>query len=385
MKWLAPFTCIVFFGVFLFYGLYEYQQANSFIISDILNHASSIGGSPRVEREFKLGINHTIGDNHKDVDTLIFQTLMKEIEDNSQWKASQRYDKKYKVSYSKDIFLFRDLYFETNENLLNEKNSNLRLRYRWKNQYSHKEFMKGTQSDEAKPTRVEIQSKIERKSLENNIIQSKETRLEFLRDDNPIKNYFEAGKAQALLPLFTGIIKTGRWKSNSLNPIKVLMNHLNPEKILTDSRFYLKPYWAIYTHRNRLHLKLNTPWGSGANPDHTFIVTIDRFWGAPTPAKVRENDLRILFSKQPPLEKQMLEIEIEFERNTSQVLDEEIIKLKETNNPRFKELANTRQDFLDDQMKLTTIIFSALKDKGFEVNFITESKLERLNPNLKKN
>lgn len=62
---------------------------------------------------------------------------------------------------------------------------------------------------------------------------------------------------------------------------KELLNIQDHMIISKESRITIKPTEAIYypnitrTQRSRIHITLQTPWGSLGNPDHTFLISLD--------------------------------------------------------------------------------------------------------------
>ena len=68
----------------------------------------------------------------------------------------------------------------------------------------------------------------------------------------------------------------------------------------------MSPKLGLLTKRNRMHFNCKNPFGSGPNPEQLFIITLDR-----------------VYCEHGCIDrKNLLEIEIERERNTSTILDQ---------------------------------------------------------------
>lgn len=183
-----------------------------------------------------------------------------------------------------------------------------------------------------------------------------------------------------MLPILLRAAQSGRFNGEVHEPGYVLASHIR--KVTRENgEIEFKPRALIVSWRQRMHLNLTTPWGKGANPDHVFIITIDRFLGKlirPTVMseyEVNRHVKDLIFNKYGD----RMEIEVEFERNTSQNIDSNIKHFK--GHERYQDLAElekVKESFLHDQRVIKTTIENALKKYGIKTMPVSESKYSSL-------
>lgn len=132
------------------------------------------------------------------------------------------------------------------------------------------------------------------------------------------------------------------------------------------------------TERFRQHLNIKSPWGSGPNPEQSYIISLDssEVYGATSYLKfLKRRSLGDKKAKSPDEIGRLIEIEIEFERNVSDVLDRKIVEAKEKGMQ--EELANltaAREAFLLDQQRIMTVVKDYFADKGVDIYPASKSK-----------
>ena len=98
---------------------------------------------------------------------------------------------------------------------------------------------------------------------------------------------------------------SGAYKQFPILPMKNLIEQLQATSV---KNLELEPQLEVVTERYRTHLTIKSPWGVGPNPEHAFIITIDK-----ASARSRSNNSIRASHKG----RKLLEIEIEIDRNTS--------------------------------------------------------------------
>jgi hypothetical protein len=138
----------------------------------------------------------------------------------------------------------------------------------------------------------------------------------------------------------------------------------------------LSPALAVYCMRTRYHLNMRTPWGSGPNPDNAFIITLDAC--ASKKAGRFELQDQAVFGVgdyAQGLSRMFMEVEIEFERNISDVLDAEIRQERSSARSRkleFREKALLA--FLNDQRLIADVVKRKMRDAAIAVKPMGRSK-----------
>lgn len=368
------FGLLVLISIIL--GIKEDDRVSSLSIEELVSKKEFIGKPQRLEREFKIGISGATKIRTKEINEAVFQAVSKALSNGNQWHAPREVSSDYFLTASDEIFIFRDLYFDTQDMLLTKANGAIRIRYRWDSEFSYKNFLKGNHGPEARPTRVEIQSKTDRKIGNSGYSEVLESRLWFEKSAPPIHSYFEMGKGQLLLPLFIQTVKQGHFEGQYHAPAKAiadLVRRNSPDL----NKVRLLPKLVVLTNRYRLHVNLVNPWGSGPNPNNTFIITIDRFSGQKVlPDLKLERQLSFKSKRMTENEfKELLEVEVEFEHNTSTRLDDEIENLKsQGRKSELARLTKMRELFLKDQALLVKIVKESLESINLKTYPVSESK-----------
>lgn len=310
--------------------------SNSLQAIDVPSYLSSehliSGTSSRVEREYKLAFYID--------ESIPYEKIMETIKFNIQGKIERdefNFDKligeKYQLIGSKGDFVFKDIYFDTPDSLIYSMNSGYRLRYRWRHAFLYFRNNIFSSFGFNHPSRCEIQFKENySKNVEDRIISVNETRFEFRNASEPFIENQDAPKAPWEESEYIGYASSGVFRDYRMIPTATLISKVN-EKFPDRKSVDLQPVFTLETIRSRMHLIVKNPWGSGPNPDHAFIITLDRS---------RVKDVHIKndqYSKGE--EKTLLEIEIEMDRNTTTELDSlATSKLSKSmpNYPLFKEV-----------------------------------------------
>lgn len=377
-KILFAFALIFLIGAVVV-GSYERYLRTTFFINEIASSANVIGTPPRLEKEYKISITPPQKERPQFLNTALSNILQK-LAQKSDWKAPSFYKKNYFITSTEDTFVFRDIYFDTDDRLLERNQSSIRLRWRWDSEKSYREYLKGTFSRPSVPTRVEIQSKVGRTMTAQGLSEVYESRMEFSKDAHPIKSYILEGRARLLLPLFIETIKTGRFESQVHTAAQSIAKKISRSAPRASS-LQLIPQLVILARRHRFHLNLVTPWGSGPNPHNAFIITVDRFKGLPLPASSRwEHEIsRLDFSKAS----ESIELEVEFERNTSTLLEQEIEKLQKLGvRDDLVSVQKIQSYFEDDHKRLAFEIIKHLENEGYKLDLKNFSKPQSIQQNI---
>ncbi len=358
------------------YAYWERQQALSLSLPAVLN-AEAAGTPIRLEREYKLGLKAPEAKFTQPV--IIAQGLKdaldKALEDKTAWQISSELDNFYYCTFSPQAFLFRDVYFDTKNNLNRKYKISYRLRHRWK---TYKDYIdhEGRQYDRRFfPIRCEIQVKTNRQELGNGYSNVNETRFEFRDASLPFSDVNPAPPAPWDFEEYLYYAATGRFAEYIITPSKEYAKFiLSKEPNLR--RIWLKPKLVVLTRRFRIHLNVNTPWGSGPNPDNAFIISMDfsEVFGPEYMDYLLQSKYRAQNTR-PSARGNMREMEIEFERNVSTVLDKKIEELKGSqSSDELSRLVKVREAFLADQHHLEDIVRSYFSKIGIDVIPINKSK-----------
>ncbi len=296
--WSAKILLFIFSISLTSNNLYASIEVNSF-----LNNKNFHGTAPRKEYEYKFAVklNENSKLNVMDLSKSIAKGLNKLIAENK-FKFSKQIFEKYTFPQKFETFVFKDIYLDTNNYLLNKNNSAYRLRYRWVRQEKYYRYRLFPFLKAFYPDRCEIQFKggYKRDEIKNTIAVN-ETRFEFRNQSEP----FIANQSAPLAPWpeseYLSFAQTGYYKNYAILPMKKLIEQVsNKAKTVK-----LLPVIEVVTERFRTHLTIKNPWGIGPNPEHAFIITIDKASAKPR-LKNTYNNIN-----------QLLEIEVEIDRNIS--------------------------------------------------------------------
>lgn len=329
---------------------------------------TGVGTAPRLEREFKFALtNQDPSAANPDLATLaksLGDSLERATQDETKWLAP-RYglESKYRFSVSTEENTYRDVYFDTPENLNYKHDISYRLRHRFSSVSDHNSHMRLPHTPRFWPYRVEFQAKSGRVSTAPGLSSIEEARLEFRQQSKPF-NTAETPPPPPPWSLAEYIpwMSSGTFKGMIGTPALQVLKTLSP---LYPGReeFAFEPRVVVLSQRARAHLLLKTRWGSGPNPDQAFILTIDS-------ANVYPVDEYLGFVKSAPYQNKksklkaignILEVEIEFERNVSEGVD----SLNEE---------TITEAFLHDQQQLVDVLREAMGPFDIKIKPMSRSK-----------
>jgi spore coat protein CotH len=328
----------------------------------------SVGTAPRLEREFKFALTSQDPSVAKpDLPSLaqsLGNSLKAATQDSTKWQAPQYgLESNYRFSVSTEENTYRDVYFDTPDNLNYEHDISYRLRHRFSSVSDHNSHMRAPTTPRFWPYRVEFQAKSGRVSTAPGLSTIEEARLEFRQQSKPF-NTAETPpppppwSLTEYIPWMSSGTFKGMIGTPALQVLKAL-SPLYPER----EEFAFEPRIVVLSQRARAHLLLKTQWGSGPNPDQAFIMTIDS-------ANVYPVDEYLAFVKSAPYQTKksklkpignILEVEIEFERNVSEGVD----SLKDS---------TITEAFLKDQQQLVDVLGDAMKPFGIKIKPMSRSK-----------
>lgn len=313
--------------------------------------------------------------------------LKNKVNDSSFWSINKKLDDNYYVDDEVKDFVFRDVYFDTKDGLNHKHGVSYRYRNRYSSEKSYKYHNKDLSRSAYWPYRLEFQAKTKRRELGGGFSETLESRFEFRKESLPFSDENIPPAPPWDIDTFIPYFKTGRYGKYSTYPGKAIMDFYK-ETIGNDLEMEFEPVSVLMTDRYRQHLNLKTPWGTGPNPEQSYIITLDR-------SKIYNADVYLDFLRarkkgndkypEPSPDFQIYEIEVEFERNVSDKLDKEISEAEKNNNiKKVKELTEVRNAFIEDQSKLMKVISKYFADKGIRVEPIGKSKFVQAMDALKK-
>ena len=377
MERILKISCAVFLLACMWcYAYWEKQQSLSLFLPAAVN-ADASGTAARLEREYKLGL---AAPEAKFTQPIVIAQGLKEaidraLENKGSWQISSELENFYYSTFSERGFLFRDIYFDTEDNLNRKYDISYRLRHRWKTYKDYRDHESKQFDQRFFPIRCEIQVKTDRRELGNGYSNVYETRFEFRDASPPFSDVNPAPSAPWDFEKYMQYAATGRFAGYVITPVKEYANYILSKKPDL-RRVWLKPKLVILTRRFRIHLNVNTPWGSGPNPDNAFIISMDfsevlgpEYLDYLLREKYRAQSIR------PTARGNTYEMEIEFERNVSTVLDKKIEELKDSDDKdELLRLLRVRKAFLADQDYLEKIIRNYFSSAGINIIPLHKSK-----------
>lgn len=357
----------------LYFSLPEYTGP---AFSLVALAASDAKGTPvRIEREFKVGIDmpgasyYMTDEALQELQEEIYRALKKELA-SPQWKLPDVIETPYSIARTPMMFVARDLYMDTSDELALKHAISYRLRHRFKDS---KRLHSHEISPEARrhfPYRCEIQVKVDRNEAGSGFSTVREARFEFRVESLPFSEKNPPPPAPWWVKDYLPVIQSGTFSEVVTTPGKELACYLQSLGYRNDVFFDVE--LVVVSTRMRIHMDAKTCYGSGPNPEQAFIISVDRcdvFDG-------REY-MKFLgrgWVETPPRPYALAtfcEVEIEFERNISTVLDELI---KSTEAPEHVEV---RDAFLADQRYIKKIVIAALSDMGLSSHESQSSKYQQ--------
>ena len=288
------------------------------------------GTIARTETEFKFAVY--IPKDHR-VGTLVsnINRSLNLLTQTDKMKFARFMKKPYSIQADFKDFVFDDRYLDTQNLELAKSGISYRVRRRF---HSTLDLLKNSflgSTIYTRPVRQEIQLKKDYQKIQNNLTSVQESRFEFrlesppFLDGEPLPNPLQV---DSLLKF----ARQGYFRHFYLQPSIDLQKTLSLPKGKMPN---LTKSTRIMTLRKRNHLSLPHPWGSGPNPEQIFIISVD--W------------IHLANSKKYDF----LEVEIEFERNTSDTL----FQLAQTENM----LSGLESELLDASLQKAHKALNALR------------------------
>ncbi|MFP4579883.1 MAG: hypothetical protein ACLFQ6_04060 [Candidatus Sumerlaeia bacterium] len=371
------------------YGAFWYgrEEAPDFPI-ERLAESEAHGTPPRVEREFKFGMDiskarksekSSAGDSGTEAVSLaelpdqaffmtdaglaelqeyVYRALQNRIADPA-WQAPGVLDNPYYIARDPMTFVARDVYADTQNNDFERLAISYRLRHRFRSLNQMDNHEKRPTQGHHFPYRCEIQSKTEREELGDGWSRVSEARFEFRVESAPFSPQNPPPPPPWHVKDYFPVMQKGVWQDMVILPGKELAAFLKEKKV--EGPVTIVPRIMLVTSRMRMHLDIKSPYGSGPNPEQAFIISIDRsdvFDGEAYLDYLRANWYER--SVRPPVQATFFEVEIEFERNVSTVLDR-LVAEKGT-----PELRRTLKAFHHDLQMIRDIAIEALEARGVQ-------------------
>ena len=179
-------------------------------------------------------------------------------------------ERRYLVQSEFKPFVFKDIYFDTlNMDLLHHKIS-YRLRYRWSSVWKYFTHQFFPVFSMTYPIRSEVQFKNDyRFNGESRQAIINESRFEFRNASHPFSIANNAPPPPWPQREYIEYAAQGLYKEYRMKPMADLRANLPG---LTDP---ISPSIENVMQRDRLHLDVANPWGSGPNPDQVLFVSFD--------------------------------------------------------------------------------------------------------------
>ena len=337
-------------------------------------------GTPRrTEREFKFSLSGPGVEKHSLdwISKQIYKALNKSLDQSKAWTINNLLENNYYHDKAVKDFVFRDIYFDTPDDLAYQHQISYRLRNRYFSLKDYNYHLKDQNLSDYWPYRLEYQAKFNRKELGGGFSTVDETRFEFRKESKPFSETYLPPNAPWNLAEFLPYFQAGRYKGLNSLPAKDVITYLN-ELYPDRASYQFDPSLVLLTERFRQHINIKTPWGSGPNPEQAYIISLDSssvYSAKAYLAYLRSKGLGAKNPFRPDSLGELLEVEIEFERNISDRLDQEIQKAIDSNNKEEQErLEAVRAAFLEDQRKILEVIKEHFKDKNITVQPADKSK-----------
>ncbi len=337
------------------------------------------GTQARTEREFKYSI---VGAAAEQSDLLDVADYLREAIEASNsrpdvWEAPKYTKNQYYVDDEVEDFLFRDIYFDTAESLNYKKAVSHRFRNRYRSWDDYKLHLKHPDWPEMWPYRLEFQAKAGREELQKGFSTVEEARFEFRDESEPFSPESPAPRAPWPIDEFLPYFQTGEYRGLATFPGQMIVE-VHKEDIPESGELKFFPRLVIVTERMRQHLNIKSDYGSGPNPEQSFIISLDksRIYEGESYLKYLELTAQgVRYLRKPPQQASFLEIELEFERNVSDVLDRRIKAAEENGSlEELSRLTAVRDAFLKDQQTIMDVIDEGIQDQGLDLVPAQKSK-----------
>ncbi len=335
----------------------------------------AIGTPPRTEREYKLGLAYPEGSEYAHLDGLVrlqqqVHTALKRRLADPIWQVPRHTGNGYYVAREPMVLVGRDVYFDTPDHLLHQHAISYRLRHRFKT-------LRKLMSHEAAPLvprhfpyRCELQAKVGRAEEGAGFSQVQEARFEFRVESQPFSEQNPPPPPPWSPRDYVPFAVTGLWQGQTTTPWRSLATWLDGRR--QPERIDLRPELVLVCQRMRMHLDMKTEFGSGPNPDQAFIISLDRSYVYDADGYLTYLE-RALYgdAQRPPYVASFDEVEIEFERNVSTVLDQ---RIRATGDARLEQIYAA---FRRDQETLCGLIQEALRNRSVSVTPASQSKYQK--------
>ena len=280
-------------------------------------YSRTIGTPSRSEIELKLALDYN------NLNNVSLYELSRELLDYvatliDEFKFAQAAGCRVYLDDSPRSFAFFDDYFDTKDLYLFNNSASYRLRRRWSsyNRYLSYHFIPWSKL--FYPTRIEIQAKTGYKKhvLASSELAVDETRFEFRQSASPFNEGMNLPDTKDLtLNRLYNYVKTGNFNGYMIYPYKSILDYMkltNKHNKINKFNFRTKNYdldlfnsLTVLSKRYRFHINCKHSLGSGSNPEHLFIISLDH----------------VVCMSQCCETEQIIEIEIERERNSSTTID----------------------------------------------------------------
>jgi len=356
--------------------LYAYPDSPEAQFSiDGLQSRSPLGTPPRAEREFKLTLevppdltdlnNDWLREAQSSVSSALIEDLARR-----RWAAPGLTGNAYEVDAESTQIVMRDFYIDSQDDVLLDNAIALRLRYRFDNS----DRLDG---HEAAPTvrrhfpfRAEVQVKVDREEQGDGFSVSNESRLEFRVEASPFSEGRLPPPAPWPLDDVLPIALTGLFEDSPTTPGALLARALDETGL--SGQIDLKVTLVAVSSRTRLHMNMVTDYGSGPNPEQTFILSLDRTEVHDGPGYMEYLEgARLGNIPRPRSVGTFYEIEIEFERNVSTRLDEVIASGGSASASRL------RDAFIEDQQRIRGVVGDVFASMDIRTSGGNRSKYQR--------
>lgn len=344
------------------------------VLKSSLADRDAAGTLPRSEREFKYGVKGRELD-FQSFAIKISEALKEATRTTEGWHAPAYTHTNFwpsEVTGEEPAYL--DIYFDTDDGVNAKHGISYRLRYRFNSIKSHNNYLRYPDRAEFWPYRVEFQAKTGRVAKADGFAAVDEARFEFRRQSKPFGAERLPPPSPWALEEYIHHAQTGTFKGIVTTPGKSVASYLRgfyPER----GEYLMKPKTVVLTRRNRQHLNIQSPWGSGPNPEQSYIITLDdaHYYSFEDYISVVRSQGKAT-KELIPVGK-ALEIEVEFERNVSDKLDKEIeAAAREGRSDERAKLEEAREAFFKDQVRIMEVIRDRARRDELDIVPVVESK-----------
>lgn len=343
------------------------------------------GTSPREEREFRYGIFNSSHSQQGDsaaiegdrIAEIVNNSLKEAVVDASFWEAPRFTKTPYKVSEYFETSVYRDIYIDSPEQVNYRNNISYRLRNRFKSLRVHNQHLKQPNHPGFWPYRSEFQAKVGRQNPESGLTVVQEGRFEFRKQSKPFSAEFPPPPPPWPLGELLPHMMLGTFFGEVTTPGRLASEYLQSVLPQSHGPVIYSPQVVVVTERRRQHLEIKTPWGTGPNPDQSFIITLDssKIFDAGEYLQAvssGEQGKRVTL----PVEKgRLFELEMEFERNVSEGVAQALkVAIDSGNAVQVTEMQRVQEAFLRDQERITALIKEELASRSIRFEPVHKSK-----------